>query len=965
MPSFTQVQDVMKDESLGTKAAKALVTSEKAIGYFESKQFKEAIQWADSSLYYGRELNNLEADAEAQYLAGRAAYKLDSFKLSKIYLESALKNWESLYAQGSIMAARCAIELSRTFLKLEKVRAAREMAQKALTILDENPNENAPERTRAYFSLGNINHAITNYNEAIPNFEKALEWLNKMPEDDIRLKSGILAKLGTDYNYTGAPEKGINLILQAIKLNLSDETDTLALAGTYNSLAECYTSLKKYETAISYSDLALSTYQAVEGNNPSGLLSFCYSVKGQIFLDMGNTDAASEFALKSNEVLLALNENDSSAYGYTNHDRARIYYAAGKYLSAIDWEKKAIEFLKGNSSEPNQDVSAVLLWLGRAQMAAGYYDAALKSFHEDLDMLGQIFGTESDFSYHALAEIGKCYYLMFLHEGRDSLLLQSLEYFHNAEIVLRAGLKKHDSRNMRRKLLIDAHKLYGDYLTSLYSCMQRKIGSENQIKEKAWQVSETMHGYSLSASIQESNARQFAGIPSIELEKDSMLREELIRLEYEKQFALEYLKLSLNDSVILELNLKLTSQKEACRQSEQYFEQHYPDYHSLKYAPKTISIREAQALLSDRQCILEFFTADSAIFTFLIKKNDFRIYETPLNFPLDSLVDRLIHGITGFYNGEQLSDEFYEETLREYTTSAQKLYQKLVEPIEEQLLPELIIIPGDGMASLPFETLLSASPKTLNNFSTYPFWLHKHTIFYGYSASMYQQMVSNIHRKSPNQGLLGIAPYFFDESAQASRTSGTGSLPNSGKELQQIQQYVSKKSLALYGHEASKNKFLKMAGDYQILHLATHAKANQRDGAFCYLSFFPDSIDEQNSTLTAAELYNYYLNADMVVLSACETGLGETSSGDGVMGLASAFAYAGAKCIVSSLWQVNDKSTMQIMENYYRELQDGKPKNTALVEAKRSYIKSSQAQYAHPFFWAGFIGIGDFKAIKN
>lgn len=60
MPSFTQVQDVMKDESLGTKAAKALVTSEKAIGYFESKQFKEAIQWADSSLYYGRELNNLK-----------------------------------------------------------------------------------------------------------------------------------------------------------------------------------------------------------------------------------------------------------------------------------------------------------------------------------------------------------------------------------------------------------------------------------------------------------------------------------------------------------------------------------------------------------------------------------------------------------------------------------------------------------------------------------------------------------------------------------------------------------------------------------------------------------------------------------------------------------------------------------------------------------------------------------------
>jgi CHAT domain-containing protein len=125
------------------------------------------------------------------------------------------------------------------------------------------------------------------------------------------------------------------------------------------------------------------------------------------------------------------------------------------------------------------------------------------------------------------------------------------------------------------------------------------------------------------------------------------------------------------------------------------------------------------------------------------------------------------------------------------------------------------------------------------------------------------------------------------------------------------------------------------------------------------------SSDPDAALLTAAELYNLNINADLVVLSACETGVGELLRGEGVISLARAFAYAGAKSIVASLWSVNDQSTMQIMENFYVELKAGKPKNIALANAKRNYLTQNPGIQAHPFFWAAFIGLGDMTALKN
>ena len=109
------------------------------------------------------------------------------------------------------------------------------------------------------------------------------------------------------------------------------------------------------------------------------------------------------------------------------------------------------------------------------------------------------------------------------------------------------------------------------------------------------------------------------------------------------------------------------------------------------------------------------------------------------------------------------------------------------------------------------------------------------------------------------------------------------------------------------------------------------------------------------------DLYNLQLNADMVVLSACETGIGELQKGEGIISLARGFTYAGAKSIITSLWSVEDECTKKIMISFYEYLDQGLAKDAALRQAKLDYINDEQTTHvdAHPFYWSPFIGVGD------
>ena len=176
-------------------------------------------------------------------------------------------------------------------------------------------------------------------------------------------------------------------------------------------------------------------------------------------------------------------------------------------------------------------------------------------------------------------------------------------------------------------------------------------------------------------------------------------------------------------------------------------------------------------------------------------------------------------------------------------------------------------------------------------------------------------------------------------------------------ELEEIAQHF--EGQPFYGFKANKKQFIQTAPRADIIHLSTHACLNKEDPMQSRIFFANEDY------LTTEEIYDLDIQAKMVVLSACQTGLGQIYKGEGMISLARAFAQAGCPSITMSLWSVVDETTSQIMINYYENLDDGINKSRALQKAKLSYLEEQPKAKQHPYYWAAFIPLGDVSPVEE
>ena len=167
------------------------------------------------------------------------------------------------------------------------------------------------------------------------------------------------------------------------------------------------------------------------------------------------------------------------------------------------------------------------------------------------------------------------------------------------------------------------------------------------------------------------------------------------------------------------------------------------------------------------------------------------------------------------------------------------------------------------------------------------------------------------------------------------------------------------------GTFANEQAFKETAKDYGIIHLAMHGVLDNRSPILSSLVFSEDTTVTEDNFLRAYEIAQLDLNADLVVLSACETGYGQFQQGEGIMSLAHSFTYAGASSVLMSLWQVNDFSTGVIMKGFYTNMAKGMPKDKALQKAKLMYLQEATTDLTqHPAFWAAFVQQGNNEPLK-
>lgn len=279
------------------------------------------------------------------------------------------------------------------------------------------------------------------------------------------------------------------------------------------------------------------------------------------------------------------------------------------------------------------------------------------------------------------------------------------------------------------------------------------------------------------------------------------------------------------------------------------------------------------------------------------------------------------------------------------TKQEQTEFQKVSHHLYKLLFPKNIIdsitnknitlITDWDLQNIPFDALIVKK-------NTYDYLLNFSTINYGYSMS-FSKYNNAIKRKNLND-FIGYAPVSF-------KNKNLEALENTEKEIRQIQKEIG--GNILVNDDAQKNHFLSESSTSKIIHLATHADASDNP----WIAF-------HDKKLELNDLYTYKNNADLVILSACNTSIGKIEQGEGVYSLARGFFYSGAKSVISSLWSVNDKSTSTIMTHFYKNLNSGQSKSEALTNAKRAYLKAHSLTAASPYYWASFVLIGDSTTIQ-
>lgn len=363
---------------------------------------------------------------------------------------------------------------------------------------------------------------------------------------------------------------------------------------------------------------------------------------------------------------------------------------------------------------------------------------------------------------------------------------------------------------------------------------------------------------------------------------------------------------------------------------ETYAKSMYPNLNL--FTEKLFNLKELQSQLKANDVVLKYEVLKDEIAIFRIYKTRFDVVLKPFKTPEKELIDSFIDDV--------IQQKFNSEV-------SEKLAEILIPKLDENS-NNIIIKPDENLLRLPFEILKYNKQFLIENYSI------------SYTSSLGFIHPEIAYNKRTDILAIYVPEYGGETGASATR-SYASALIGAKNEAEAISALFPS---IIYSQSGSgKNEFLETAKDASLLHLAMHAEVNNKEPGLSRLLF---SNASNSQDLYLEELYGLSLNADLAVLSACNTGLGKENAGRGMESFQRAFTFAGVPATVASLWEVPDTSTKQIMEGFYAYLSKGFTKSKSLQNAKQDYIKThANSKLAQPYYWAGFVIYGEDRALSQ
>jgi CHAT domain-containing protein/lipopolysaccharide biosynthesis regulator YciM len=845
--------------------------------------------------------------------------------------------------------------------------------QKLAQVLD---HPELPDQVKAQLQAGHLNLSGVlydiqgDYNKAIKNTQLALSIAleNKAltTADSFQIFS-LYNNLGTYFLTKGDHQRALDHFTEALHFDKNSSSNYVLL----NNIGELYLRQKKYDSAISYFKQnhlltqGLDNQSIVQTNALNGLARTYAELNwadSTLYYGQQAIRIPSDFRKYATHLILAelYIQKKQSAQAIKQLDIASEAYLKDTTASKSDPFFEAGLFVK---------FAEAYLLDQQPEVAIHHYQKALMASHAavrdstfldpNISMSGLY---QPEVFLKALKGKGKA--LAASSKQREPLD-EALTYFQMAVNWIDTLQASYNSEASQLNWSSTYKPIFEEAIQVAYRLFQ--LTQDNKYLELAFSFSEKSKNAILLEALKSSEGKLQTGIPYdlIQQEKDLNLDiafyEKVLRTAQEER---DSDKEKRYQFYLSKTRLELVDFKEE-------LERDYPKFHNWKYGGQTITIAEVQSQLIDKHSVLlEYFLGESSAFVFVITDQSVTLL------PLDS--SELIKQSVLQFREVLLDLSAFRRNAKaafsDYQKRAALVYQHILaaplSTLSEQI-QRLIIVPDGMLNIIPMEALCTSTDVPADfDFSLLPYLLYDYTIHYAYSAELLSKNKAQRKRLAANTSCLAFAPPY--KGVHASNTRGhsdlssidvVAQLPGTANEIKQISKFVT--GVFDDSKTATEGRFKSLANQHGILHLAMHAMADLDNSNFNRLIFCNLEADSlEDNLLHHYEIANMALQSQLVVLSACETGVGVYEEGEGVFSLTRSFMYAGVPSVVMSLWAVNDASTSQLMPYFYERLMGGSSKDGSLQDAKLNYLKVADIEYRHPFYWSPFVVMGSAEELK-
>jgi CHAT domain-containing protein/tetratricopeptide (TPR) repeat protein len=898
----------------------------------QGDRFHEQADYAQALAIYRRaqslaeQIGDRPGRARILYSSGFVYRGQGNYAQALECLKQSLALFEALKSQSGITNALRAI--GSVYWSQSDYAPALEHFQKSLALA-----ETLEDKAGIAYSLANIgvvHSSQGNYAQALEHYQKTLEMFEA--QGDKKRIPVALNNIAVIYDIQGNYARALEYYQKSLALHEANG-DKDGIAGTLNNIGTLHHSQGDYAQALQHYQRSLALREAI--GDKDGIASSLHDI-GRIQRSQGNYAQALQYFQQS----LALREaiGDKVGIASTLNNIGTIQRLQGNYAQALEYHQRSLALREAAGDK--EGIANSWRSLGEAYEQQGQYAQALDAAARATALARQM--GISDILWKTRFMAGTAYRAL---KQPAQARLAFEEAIASIE-TLRANVAGGGGEQQR----------FFESKISPYHALVDLLARTGETAE-ALTFAERAKARVLLDVLQTGRVNITKAMTGEEREQERKLNSQLVVLN--TQLSRETARPQPDQTRLAELKTR----REKARLDFEAFQTNlytaHPELRAQRGEAQPLRLEEAAALLPNAtSALLEYVVTDEQTYLFAITPGTDKTKAEVKVYPLPIKRTELT----------QQTEAFRQQLARRdlgFRATALKLYELLLRPAQAQLKGKtnLVIVPDGPLWELPFQALLTPAQR---------FLLEDAAIAYTPSLTVLREML----KRRPSQPaapdtllalgnpLLGRAT--IERATLALRDEKLTPLPEAETEVKALGQlYGATRSKVYVGAEAREDRAKIEATSARVLHFATHGILNNAAPLYSHLVLTQGDVNE-DGLLEAWELMQLDLKADLAVLSACETARGRYGAGEGMIGLTWALFVAGVPATVVSQWKVESASTRELMLNFHRALQTlpsaAKTKVTKAEALRQAALKLlKQTETSHPFYWAGFVLVGDGK----